>query len=102
MFISLDPKYFVLISLSSVGSYDSNQFNKKDQIREDEEKGATMDMYDDDFAPIETETDGLAMVLARHKREKAASQENLAYSPSEHLYNGVDNSSFDSLETTEV
>ncbi|VDI43587.1 Hypothetical predicted protein [Mytilus galloprovincialis] len=95
---------------ASVASYDSNQFTKKEPIRGDEEKGATMDMYDDERDVQQGDNESLAMVLEQYKKEKAASRESLV--PRDlhngHLHTDEFTHSFDndglelSLETTEV
>ncbi|CAC5415594.1 CDH23 [Mytilus coruscus] len=94
----------------NVASFDSNQFTKKEPIRGDEEKGATMDMYDDERDVQQGDNESLAMVLEQYKKEKAASRESLV--PREmhngHLHSDDFTHSFDngglelSLETTEV
>ncbi|CAG2237924.1 unnamed protein product [Mytilus edulis] len=94
----------------NVASYDSNQFTKKEPIRGDEEKGATMDMYDDERDVQQGDNESLAMVLEQYKKEKAASRESLV--PRDlhngHLHTDEFTHSFDndglelSLETTEV
>ncbi|XP_063446620.1 protocadherin Fat 4-like [Mytilus trossulus] len=95
---------------ASVASYDSNQFTKKEPIRGDEEKGATMDMYDDERDVQQGDNESLAMVLEQYKKEKAASRESLVPRDMHngHLHTDEFTHSFDndglelSLETTEV
>ena len=90
-------------------SYDSNQFKKKEPTRGEEEKGATMDMYYEEIN-MQGESDALAMVLQQHRKEKAASQENVVPSETQngHVQSNDLNASFVNegfdlhFETTEV
>jgi hypothetical protein len=59
----------ITLLLSSVTSYDSNQFKKKEPTRGEEEKGATMDMYHEEIN-MQGEIDALAMVLQQHRQER--------------------------------
>lgn len=76
----------------------------------DEEKGATLDMYEDEIVVQHGDIDALAMVLEQHKQEKAACRESLienenidGHLSSEDFTHSFDNEGFQlSLETTEV
>ena len=99
----------ITLLLSSVTSYDSNQFKKKEPTRGEEEKGATMDMYHEEIN-MQGEIDALAMVLQQHRQEKAASQENVVPSETQngHVQSNDLNASYVNegfdlhFETTEV
>ena len=85
------------------------QFEKKEPIGGDEEKGAVMDMFDETVA-IQGDADALAMVLEEHKRDR---ESNVMYTPlsddedellnTEDFKHAFDNETFElNLETTEV
>ncbi|CAC5415598.1 unnamed protein product [Mytilus coruscus] len=61
--------------IESVTSYDSHQFKKGEEILGEEEKGTTLDMYEDEIVVQHGDIDALAMVLEQHKQEKAACRE---------------------------